>query len=263
MIEVNQLCKSFVRVVKDEENKRKSKRLKTRKEEFLAVNNISFETEKGEIYGILGPNGAGKTTLLRMLGGILTPTSGRIRVAGYDYEKERNNAKKTIGYLSGNTKLYGRISPRELFYIFGQLYEMSQDEIEVMTEKIIGIMDMKGFIDNRIEHLSTGQTQRTSIARCLIHSPEVYIFDEPTLGLDVLSSHAIIEFMKSEREKGKTVLYSTHYMEEAESLCDKILMIHQGEVIAKGTPLSLKEETKEKNLRDVFVKLVKERGDWA
>ena len=140
---------------------------------------------------------------------------------------------------------------------------MSKDEIEEMTEKIIDIMDMRSFIDNRIEHLSTGQTQRTSIARCLIHSPEVYIFDEPTLGLDVLSSHAIIEFMKSERERGKTVLYSTHYMEEAETLCDKIMMIHHGEVIAKGTTESLKAETKEKNLRDVFVKAVKQRGDWA
>lgn len=263
MIEANQLCKVFIRVVKDENSKNKSKRLKTKKEEFLAVNNLSFKAEKGEIYGILGPNGAGKTTLLRMLGGILTPTSGNIKVAGYDYDKDRSNAKRKIGYLSGNTKLYGRISPRELFNIFGRLYEMSQNEIKTMTEKIIDIMDMKSFVDNRIEHLSTGQTQRTSIARCLIHSPEVYIFDEPTLGLDVLSSHAIIEFMKSEKENGKTVLYSTHYMEEAETLCDKILMIHQGTVIAKGTPESLKKENNEKNLRDVFVKLVKIRGEWA
>ncbi|NLK20732.1 MAG: ABC transporter ATP-binding protein [Epulopiscium sp.] len=263
MIESNNLSKSFIRVVKDEKTKKKNKRFKTKKEEFLAVDNISFKVEKGEIYGILGPNGAGKTTLLRMLGGILTPTSGNIFVAGHNYEKDRNNAKKKIGYLSGNTKLYGRISPRELLNIFGRLYEMSKDEIEEMTEKIIDIMDMRSFIDNRIEHLSTGQTQRTSIARCLIHSPEVYIFDEPTLGLDVLSSHAIIEFMKSERERGKTVLYSTHYMEEAETLCDKIMMIHHGEVIAKGTTESLKAETKEKNLRDVFVKAVKQRGDWA
>lgn len=124
-------------------------------------------------------------------------------------------------------------------------------------------MDMKDFVDNRIEHLSTGQTQRTSIARCLIHSPDVYIFDEPTLGLDVLSSHAIIEFMKTERKRGKTVLYSTHYMEEAESLCDRILMIHQGKLISEGTPESLKNENNETNLRDVFIKLVKERGEWA
>lgn len=247
MIEANQLCKVFNRFVKDEETKNKSKRLKTKKEEFFAVNNISFKAKKGEIYGILGPNGAGKTTLLRMLGGVLTPTSGNIKVAGFDYDKDRKNVKKKIGYLSGNTKLYGRITPRELFNIFGRLYEMSKTDIEEMTEKIIDIMDMKDFADNRIEHLSTGQTQRTSIARCLIHSPDVYIFDEPTLGLDVLSSHAIIEFMKTERKRGKTVLYSTHYMEEAESLCDRILMIHQGKLISEGTPESLKNENNETN----------------
>ncbi len=263
MIEARGLSKSFVRVVKDDQSKKKSKRLKTKKEEFLAVNNVDLTVGKGEIYGILGPNGAGKTTLLRMLGGILSPTSGSIKVAGYDYAADRNSAKKKIGYLSGNTKLYGRVSPRELFSIFGRLYEMSKEDIEEMTEKIIKVMDMGSFIDNRIENLSTGQTQRTSIARCLIHSPEIYIFDEPTLGLDVLSSHAIIEFMKGEREKGKVVLYSTHYMEEAESLCDKMLMIHQGEVIAEGTPTHLKEQTQTSNLRDVFIKLVKVRGELS
>lgn len=122
MIEANQLCKVFNRFVKDEETKNKSKRLKTKKEEFFAVNNISFKAKKGEIYGILGPNGAGKTTLLRMLGGVLTPTSGNIKVAGFDYDKDRKNVKKKIGYLSGNTKLYGRITPRELFNIFGRLH---------------------------------------------------------------------------------------------------------------------------------------------
>ncbi|MDF2615110.1 MAG: putative sodium extrusion transporter, ATP-binding protein [Clostridia bacterium] len=263
MIEVKELSKSFVRVVKDDQAGKKRKRLKTKKEEFLAVDDVSFDVQKGEIYGILGPNGAGKTTLLRMLGGILSPTSGSIKIAGYDYAEDRNSAKKKIGYLSGNTKLYGRISPRELFSMFGTLYEMTREEIGSMTEDIIKIMDMESFVDNRIENLSTGQTQRTSIARCLIHSPEIYIFDEPTLGLDVLSSHAIIEFMKSEREKGKVVLYSTHYMEEAESLCDKILMIHQGKIIAQGTPKDLKERSETDNLRDVFIKLVKARGELA
>ncbi len=263
MIEANELCKIFTRYVKDEEVTNKKKKIKTKKEDFFAVDHISFKARQGEIYGILGPNGAGKTTLLRMLGGILTPTSGEIKLAGYDYNLDRKKVKRKIGYLSGNTKLYGRITPRELFNIFGRLYEMSKNEIEEMTEKIIEIMDMKDFADNRIEHLSTGQMQRTSIARCLLHSPEVYIFDEPTLGLDVISSHAIIEFMKSERERGKTVLYSTHYMEEAESLCDRILMIHKGKLIAEGTPESLKKESHENNLRDVFIRLVKERGEWT
>lgn len=260
MIEVDKLCKSFTRVVKDDKNKssiKKLKKIKTKKEDFLAVNNISFRVEEGEIVGILGPNGAGKTTLLRMLGGILTPTSGNISVSGYDYSVDRNSAKKEIGYLSGNTKLYGRLSPRELLTTFGSLYEMTKEEIEGSIENVVKVMDMNEFIDNRIENLSTGQMQRTSIARCLIHSPKVYIFDEPTLGLDVLSSASIIDFMKNEKLIGKTVLYSTHYMEEAEILCDKILMIHNGKIIASGTPQSLKEKLGVNNLRDVFINLAR------
>ncbi|RDY23935.1 ABC transporter ATP-binding protein [Romboutsia maritimum] len=264
MIEVKNLCKSFTRVVKDEscnKKKSKSKKLKTKKEDFLAVNDVSFTANKGEILGILGPNGAGKTTLLRMLGGILTPTSGDIEIAGYDYSINKNLAKKEIGYLSGNTKLYNRFSPRELLTTFGNLYEMDKKDIDISIENVVKIMDMEKFIDNRIENLSTGQTQRTSIARCLIHSPKIYIFDEPTLGLDVISSKSIIDFMKNEKKNGKTVLYSTHYMEEAETLCDKILMIHQGEVIAYGTPNELKNQSDVNNLRDLFIKLASERGD--
>lgn len=262
MIEVENLCKSFTRTVKDDsDKKKKSKKIKTKKEDFLAVNNVSFKAEKGEIIGILGPNGAGKTTLLRMLGGILTPTSGSIKMAGKDYSIDKNIAKKEIGYLSGNTKLYNRLSPRELLTTFGNLYEMSKVDIEESIEKISEIMKMGEFIDNRIENLSTGQTQRTSIARCLIHSPQIYIFDEPTLGLDVISSKSIIDFMKSEKEKGKTVLYSTHYMEEAETLCDKIVMIHKGSVIAYGTSQELKEKYTVDNLRDLFIQLASERGE--
>ena len=137
---------------------------------------------------------------------------------------------------------------------------MSKENIEKSIEEISEIMNMGEFIDNRIENLSTGQTQRTSIARCLIHSPQIYIFDEPTLGLDVISSKSIIDFMKREKERGKTVLYSTHYMEEAETLCDRIIMIHRGSVIAYGTSQELKEKYEADNLRDLFIQLASERG---
>lgn len=263
MIEVKGLSKSFTRAVKDDHSKslKKKKRFLTKKEEFLAVNNISFSANKGEIIGILGPNGAGKTTLLRMLGGILTPTSGSIKIAGYDYSDDKNIAKKEIGYLSGNTKLYNRLSPRELLETFASLYGMEKNEIEKSIEEIIDVMDMGSFIDNRIENLSTGQNQRTSIARCLVHSPQVYIFDEPTLGLDVISSKSIIDFMKNERNRGKTVIYSTHYMEEAETLCDKIYMIHKGEFIESGSCEELKTKYNTNSLRDIFITLASERGD--
>lgn len=258
MIEVENLCKSFTRQVKDESKKKK---FGTKKEEFFAVNNLTFKVDKGKIIGILGPNGAGKTTLLRMLGGILTPTSGHIKIGDYDYKEDKNAAKKEIGYLSGNTKLYNRLSPRELLTTFGNLYDMTKEEIENSIENIIEIMDMESFIDNRIENLSTGQMQRTSIARCLIHNPSIYIFDEPTLGLDVISSKSIIDFMKREKDKGKTVLYSTHYMEEAEILCDKIYMMHKGEFIANGSCEGLKSRYNTNNLRDIFINLASERGD--
>lgn len=259
-IEAVNLSKKFVRSIKDE-GKQKKNKLFIKKEEFFAVNHVNFKAESGQIYGVLGPNGAGKTTLLRMLAGILTPTSGRLSVMGYDYSKDKEQAKRQIGYLSGNTKLYGRLSPRELFKMFGELYEMTPQEIETAIDEVVDVLNMSSFIDNRIENLSTGQTQRTSIGRCLIHSPQVYILDEPTLGLDVLSSQDIIEFMKRERERGKIVLYSTHYMEEAESLCDELLMIHKGEVIAQGTPSILKEEAGVNNLRDLFIHFANRKGD--
>lgn len=258
MIEVKNLCKCFARQVKD---KSKNKKFITKKEDFLAVNNLSFNVGKGEIIGILGPNGAGKTTLLRMLGGILTPTSGHIQIGNYDYKEDKNSAKKEIGYLSGNTKLYNRLSPRELLTTFGNLYDMTEEEIEKSMANIIKIMDMESFIDNRIENLSTGQTQRTSIARCIIHSPSIYIFDEPTLGLDVISSKSIIDFMKREKNRGKTVLYSTHYMEEAEILCDKIYMMHKGEFIAEGSCEELKSSYNKNSLRDIFISVASERGN--
>ncbi len=261
MIEVEKISKVFERVkVEDDLKGKRKKRLMTKKEEFYAVENISFKANNGEIIGIIGPNGAGKTTLLRMLGGILTPTEGKIKIEGYDHVHHSNEIKKQIGFLSGNTKLYGRITPRELLRIFGELYGMSKEEVEGKTEEIFRVLRMDEFGDNRIEYLSTGQTQRTSIARCLIHSPSIYIFDEPTLGLDVMSSQDIIEFMKTEKENGKTVLYSTHYMEEAESLCDTILMIHQGKIIGRGSSEELKNMTNTSNLREAFLNIVEQGG---
>ena len=149
----------------------------------------------------------------------------------------------------------------ELTKLRADVRPMTKEEIEKSIENIIEIMDMESFIDNRIENLSTGQTQRTSIARCLIHNPSIYIFDEPTLGLDVISSKSIIDFMKREKYEGKTVLYSTHYMEEAEILCDKIYMMHKGEFIAEGSCEELKSRYNTNSLRDIFINLASERGD--
>lgn len=246
MLEANNLIKTFV---KNEKHNVKTS--------FNAVDDISLKVSLGEIVGVIGPNGAGKTTLLRMLGCLMKPTSGRIDISleGKNLKSE-TEIKKAIGYLSGNTKLYGRLSTRELLTMAGNLYGMTEIEINSRIAMISRLLNLDGFIDNRIEKLSTGQTQRASISRCIIHNPKLYIFDEPTLGLDILSSNSIIEFMLREKKEGKAVLYSTHYMEEAEKLCDRIIMINKGKIAAQGTVEELKELGKSNDLREVFGNLV-------
>ena len=232
---------------------------KQKKVSFNAVDDISFSVGQGEIVGVLGPNGAGKTTLLRMLGMLMKPTSGGVTMTiDGQPQEDVTKLKANIGYLSGNTKLYDRLSTRELLEILGNIYGLEKEEIGSRIDKISEILNLGDFIDNRIEKLSTGQTQRASISRCLIHNPMLYIFDEPTLGLDIISSNSIIEFMKQERQNGKTVLYSTHYMEEAEYLCDRIILLDKGKIIAQGTLEELKTETGKEKLRDIFNSLIKE-----
>ena len=242
MLQATNVVKTF------EKNEKHGRRIS-----FNAVDGVNLTINQGEIVGILGPNGAGKTTLLRMLGLLMKPTSGDVLI-GEEGQAAGSELdfKKKIGYLSNNTKLYGRLSVRELLNMVGDIHEMSKAEIEDRVEELTKVLDMGEFIDNKIEKLSTGQTQRASIARCLIHNPEIYIFDEPTLGLDIMSSSAIIEFMKQEREKGKAVIYSTHYMEEAEYLCDRIIMLFDGRIIAEGSIESLRKDTGKERLRDIF-----------
>lgn len=233
---------------------------KRKKEDFFAVDGISMSAKAGEIVGILGANGAGKTTLLRMLAGLMEPTGGEVLLLDENGEKIENviERKKRIGYLSENTKLYGRLSVREMLKLCGSIYNMTQEAMDARTDELVEVLEMQKFIDNRIESLSTGQKQRSSIARCLMHDPEIYIFDEPTLGLDVMAGKAIIDFMKQERERGKCVLYSTHYMEEAQNLCDRMIMIDSGQIIAEGTADQLMEKSNTGNLRDAFFFFAKE-----
>lgn len=245
MLKVSNIKKKFIKV---NSNKKR--------EEFYANNGITFTANDGEIIGVLGPNGAGKTTLLRMISGLLEPTSGSILFDDLNYKDNEVEIKKNIAYLSGNTKLYNSISPYELLKMCGKLYGVDKNKIEKRIEEISNILEMDSFLHNRIEKLSTGQTQRVNIARCLVHDPKYYILDEATSGLDIISSQIILDFIKNEKKRGKTIIYSTHYMEEAENICDKVYMINKGVVIKEGTPLSIKESTKTTNLRDAFFSLV-------
>ena len=245
MITIKNVTKKFIKTNK------KKERL-----EFTAVNDLSFDVKEGEILGILGPNGAGKTTLLRMIAGIMTPNKGSITIDDLTYEKNETDIKKMIAYLSGNTKIYGTISPYELLKMCAEIYDVPASEIDTRIKEISKILNMDAFLYNRIEKLSTGQTQRVNIARCMVHHPKYYILDEATSGLDIITSQIILNFIKSEKEKGKTILYSTHYMEEAENICDMIIMVNKGKIITTGTPEQIKKETKTTNLRDAFFALV-------
>lgn len=247
MIKVSNVKKEFTKV-----NKKKEKI------KFLAVNDISFTAEEGKIIGILGPNGAGKTTLLRLIAGILEPTDGKITIDNLDYVHNEIAIKKNIAYLSGNTKLYNSITPYELLKMWGEFFEVKENILEKRIKEVTQILNIQDFLNNRLEKLSTGQIQRVNIARCLIHNPKYYILDEATSGLDIISSQIILDFIKKEKEKNKTILYSTHYMEEAENICDEVIMINKGKIIAKGTPQEINKKTNQTNLRDAFFALINE-----
>ena len=245
MIEVKNISKEFQKKINQKETIT-----------FFADKNISFTAKEGEVVGILGPNGAGKTTLLRMIAGIMTPTAGEIIIDDKTYEKNSIDIKKRIAFLTGNTKLYKDISPYELLKMCGEYYDIPKKDLEKRINEIIKRFDMESFKHQKIDTLSTGQYQRTGISRCLVHDPKYYILDEPTSGLDVISSKVIIDFVKEEKKNKKCILYSTHYMEEAENICDKIVMINKGKVIAIGTPEEIRKKTKTTNLRDSFFVLI-------
>ena len=245
MIKVEHVTKKFVR-----------NKTKREKEEFYADKDISFEAKKGEIIGILGPNGAGKTTLLRMIAGILEPTEGKITFDELDYKHNEIEIKQKIAYLSGNTKIYDTLSTYELLKMCCDIYGISKEESEKRIKEITDVLKIESFLYNKIANLSTGQTQKVNLARCLVHHPQYYILDEATTGLDIISSQIILNFIKEERDKGKTILYSTHYMEEAENICNRVIMINKGEIIKTGTPEEIKKDTNTTNLRDAFFTMI-------
>ena len=221
-----------------------------------AVKDISFECKPGEIFGLLGPNGAGKTTLLRMLSTILQPTSGTATVAGFDVIKHPEEVRRNIGFLSNSTALYERMTAREMVDYFGKLYGLSSAEIKERSEEIYADLEMEDFLDRRCDKLSTGQKQRVSIARTILHRPPVLFFDEPTNGLDVLTARAIKQFIRRSRDEGRTVVFSTHIMSEVEALCERIAIIYNGGLIALGTLQELRELSGKEAFEEVFLSLI-------
>ena len=221
-----------------------------------AVNDVSFSCRPGEIYGLLGANGAGKTTTLRMLATILAPTEGTAVVAGYDVIKDPQTVRSRVGFLSTATALYGRLSAQEMVEYFGRLHGLDEPTLRRRVDEIFTRLEMNDFRDRRCDKLSTGMKQKVSIARTLVHDPSVMIFDEPTLGLDVIAARTIALFIRECRDKGKTVVFSTHVMSEVEKLCDHIGIIHGGKLLAEGTLPELRARFGVQDLEDLFVKVV-------
>jgi sodium transport system ATP-binding protein len=224
--------------------------------EIRAVDNVSFVCKPGQIYGLLGANGAGKTTTLRMLATILEPTDGTAVVCGHDVVSDPQKVRTNVGFLSAATALYPRLTAQEMVEYFGRLNGLDDSTLKKRVDDIFRRLDMDSFRDRRCDKLSTGMKQKTSIARTLIHDPQVMIFDEPTIGLDIMTARTIIGFIRECRERGKTVIFSTHVMSEVEKLCDTIGIIQSGKLLAEGSLEELRARHNEADLEEIFVKIV-------
>jgi len=223
-----------------------------------AVKGISFEAHAGEIFGLLGPNGAGKTTALRMLATILTPTAGTASIGGADIVSNPDGVRRKLGFLSGDTGLYARLTACEMVEYFAMLYDIDAQAAVKRAAELCERLDMGEFWQRRCAKLSTGQRQKVNIARTVVHNPPALILDEPTAGLDVLASRNIVQFIRSAQTDGKCVILSTHDMGEAERLCDRVGIIHNGIIAAVGTKAELFARFNADNLEDVFLRAVGE-----
>ena len=225
-----------------------------------AVAGVSFAVEPGQIYGLLGPNGAGKTTTLRMLCGLVVPTCGHAVIDGHDVQRDSLAVKQVLGFLTANTGLYQRLSVRDVLIYFCQLHNMSKANAQSRADVLIETFEMAEFAHLRCGSLSTGQKQRCNIARALVADPPALILDEPTLGLDVLSNRVMLNFIRAQRDAGKSIILSTHYLDEAETLCDQIGLIHQGKLIEEGTLDHLRQLSGQQRLSEIFLKLIHEES---
>ena len=224
--------------------------------DFFAVHDLSLRVEPGEVYALLGPNGAGKTTALRCLATLLAPTEGTAYIDGYDVRAEPLRARSRLGFLSASMGLYERLSARELLIYFATLQGLEGVEREQRVDEMIELFEITPFQNRSCGRLSTGQRQRVSIARSVLHDPPAMILDEPTLGLDVLSGRTIYTFIDQARLRSRAVLFSTHQMDEVELLADRVGIISRGRLVAEGTQLQIVERSGEKNLARAFLKIL-------
>lgn len=224
--------------------------------EIRAVDRVNFSCQPGRIFGLLGANGAGKTTCLRLLATILQPTEGTARVASFDICERPEQVRANVGFMATTTALYPRLTARETVAYFGRLNGLDSPRLRERMDELFTTFAIHEFADRRCDKLSTGMQQKVSVARTLIHDPPVMIFDEPTVGLDVMTARTIVDFIRGCRDRGKTVIFSTHVMVEAEKLCDTIAIIHNGKILTEGTLAELRARYARQDLEDIFVHVV-------
>lgn len=253
MITVNQLAKRFKveNPKKLSEQERKDPRLRGRF--FHSVQDVSFSCEKGEVLALLGPNGAGKTTTLRMLSTALQPDQGDILIDGISTVKAPIVGRKKIGFLSGSTGLYGRLTGRENIAYFGQLHGMAENAIKAKIEELADLLDLHSFLDRKCDNFSTGMKQKTAIARAVVHDPSVVILDEPTTGLDIMAAQTVINFIRGLKKQGVPVIFSTHHLDEVAELCDRVTVINHGTTTFNDTFAEFKALADDASLHTAFL----------
>lgn len=223
-----------------------------------AVNGVSFSCQPGRIFSLLGPNGAGKTTILRIIATLLKPSSGTISVCGCDSVEDPIGVRRQIGFLTGSTKLYDRLTPLEVVKFYAEVHGVEQRTFEQRADELFTTLDMHDFAKKRIGKLSTGMTQKVSIARTMIHDPAVVVFDEPTTGLDVITSRTIIDMIRRCRDDGKTVIFSTHIMGEVNLLSDDLAIIHKGKLCYSGSYEEFRSGSQSDSLEQEFIRHLEE-----
>jgi ABC-2 type transport system ATP-binding protein len=228
-------------------------------EDVTAVDGLSLTVEKGELFGFLGPNGSGKTTTINMLCGLLEPTTGSAKICGYDIRKETNNVKELIGVSPQETAVYPALTGKENIELFASLHTMPKEKLRRNVDELLKKLSLQDQSKRRAGKYSGGMMRRINLAMALVHDPEIAFLDEPTVGMDPQSRQAVWDFIRELKTRNKTVLLTTHYMEEAEGLCDRIGIIDHGKLIALGTPQQLKKQFNAKNLEEVFLQLTGRR----
>ncbi len=250
MIRVEHLCKSYK--LSSKQKQEMGKKDKT----IMAVSDVTFSCSPGRIFTLLGPNGAGKTTTLRILATMLKPTSGNAMVAGFDTVKEPQRVRERIGFLTGSTALYERLTPQEIVKYYAQLHNMDKNTFIERKKMLFDLLGINEFASQRIAKLSTGMKQKVSIARTMIHDPQVIIFDEPTVGLDVITARNIIQMIRNCKKEGKTVIFSTHIMGEVSLLSDDLAIIHNGRLLYNNTFENFLKQMQSKSIEDEFIRIV-------